>query len=204
MIDDKRIRLLDAALQCFTTHGFHGTSTADVSTQAKVATGTMFRHFATKDALVHATRDAARDTLQCAIRDLPAPAMRPGEGLRPFLERRWSAAVAAAQTQPDAFRFWCLARATPGYAQSPDAEWPIRGLFGSLAEWLGRANGSYIPDHLGAALWEAIWATAVRFELDHALRNGPDPDPKPAITRAFEAWWTGSKLDPNGWVPTGF
>jgi len=54
MTKSKRTLILDAALALFTINGFHGTTTAAIAREAKVATGTLFHHFSTKEALIEA------------------------------------------------------------------------------------------------------------------------------------------------------
>jgi len=54
MTKSKKTLILDAALALFTVNGFHGTTTAAIAREAKVATGTLFHHFATKEALIEA------------------------------------------------------------------------------------------------------------------------------------------------------
>ena len=54
MTNSKRTLILDAALALFTINGFHGTTPAAIAREAKVATGTLFHHFATKEALIEA------------------------------------------------------------------------------------------------------------------------------------------------------
>ncbi|MGL5664967.1 MAG: TetR/AcrR family transcriptional regulator, partial [Shewanella sp.] len=49
---DKRQAILETALRLFVDQGFHGTSTALIAKQAGVATGTLFHHFPTKEALM--------------------------------------------------------------------------------------------------------------------------------------------------------
>ena len=44
---------MDAALKLFTEKGFHGTSTAQISKDAGVATGTLFNYFSTKEDLIN-------------------------------------------------------------------------------------------------------------------------------------------------------
>jgi AcrR family transcriptional regulator len=51
-ITDKKQAILDTALNLFVTQGFHATTTAAIARQADVATGTLFHHFASKDALL--------------------------------------------------------------------------------------------------------------------------------------------------------
>ncbi|AKB82653.1 Transcriptional regulator, TetR family [Methanosarcina barkeri 3] len=52
-VKDKRAAILEAALKLFTERGFHGTSTAQISKEAGVATGTLFNYFPTKEDLIN-------------------------------------------------------------------------------------------------------------------------------------------------------
>ncbi len=51
---DKRIRLLDAALELFETRGYDGVAVPEIAAKAGVATGTVYLYFADKAALVNA------------------------------------------------------------------------------------------------------------------------------------------------------
>jgi AcrR family transcriptional regulator len=52
-VKDKRTAIMEAALKLFTERGFHGTSTAQISKDAGVATGTLFNYFPTKEYLIN-------------------------------------------------------------------------------------------------------------------------------------------------------
>jgi len=52
-VKDKRTAIMEAALKLFTERGFHGTSTAQISKDACVATGTLFNYFPTKEDLIN-------------------------------------------------------------------------------------------------------------------------------------------------------
>jgi AcrR family transcriptional regulator len=52
--DDKRARLLDAALDLFETRGFDGVAVPEIAAKAGVAVGTVYRYFPGKEALVNA------------------------------------------------------------------------------------------------------------------------------------------------------
>lgn len=52
--DDKRARLLEAALDLYQTRGFDGVAVPEIATKAGVAVGTVYRYFASKEALVNA------------------------------------------------------------------------------------------------------------------------------------------------------
>ncbi|MDX1692987.1 MAG: TetR/AcrR family transcriptional regulator [Ketobacteraceae bacterium] len=50
---DKRQRIIAAAIKLFEENGFWNTSTANISREAGIATGTLFRYFSTKDELIN-------------------------------------------------------------------------------------------------------------------------------------------------------
>jgi AcrR family transcriptional regulator len=50
--EDTRTKILEAALQLFARQGYDGTTTKDLAKFAKVAEGTLFRHFANKKAIL--------------------------------------------------------------------------------------------------------------------------------------------------------
>lgn len=52
-VKDKRTAIMEAALKLFTERGFHGTSTAQISKEAGVATGVLFNYFPTKENLIN-------------------------------------------------------------------------------------------------------------------------------------------------------
>ena len=46
---DKKTAIMESALKLFTEREFHGTSTAQISKEAGIATGTLFNYFPTKE-----------------------------------------------------------------------------------------------------------------------------------------------------------
>jgi AcrR family transcriptional regulator len=71
---DKRLRILDAALQLFREQGFEQTTMREIAAQAEVALGLAYYHFGSKEALVMAFYDRATED----IREL-APAALAGK-----------------------------------------------------------------------------------------------------------------------------
>ena len=55
-----RQRLIRAALELFTTRGYHDTTTAQIAKKAGIAEGTIYRHFASKQQLVNELYRAAQ------------------------------------------------------------------------------------------------------------------------------------------------
>src|ERR1700746_558853 len=51
---DRPAQILDAALVCFAQRGFHQTSMHDISTEAGISVGLIYRYFANKEAVISA------------------------------------------------------------------------------------------------------------------------------------------------------
>src|SRR5213594_3029546 len=54
---DRRSQILDAALACFAKHGFHQTSMHDISGEAGISVGLIYRYFENKEAVISAMAD---------------------------------------------------------------------------------------------------------------------------------------------------
>src|SRR6266568_3586957 len=54
---DRRTQILDAALICFAKRGFHQTSMHDISGEAGISVGLIYRYFENKDAVISAMAD---------------------------------------------------------------------------------------------------------------------------------------------------
>lgn len=51
---DRRATILDGALHCFVERGFYGTTIPEIAARAKIAAGTIYHYFDSKEALVNA------------------------------------------------------------------------------------------------------------------------------------------------------
>ena len=54
---DRRVQILDAALVCFAKRGFHQASMHDISAEAGISVGLIYRYFENKDAVISAMAD---------------------------------------------------------------------------------------------------------------------------------------------------
>src|SRR5881296_4568069 len=54
---DRRSQILDAALICFAKRGFHQTSMHDISAEAGISVGLIYRYFENKEAVISAMAD---------------------------------------------------------------------------------------------------------------------------------------------------
>ena len=61
---DRRVQILDAAIACFVKHGFHQTSMHDISTEAGISVGLIYRYFANKEAVIAAMADRHKKHIQ--------------------------------------------------------------------------------------------------------------------------------------------
>ena len=87
----RREDLLDAAEQLFLDQGFHGTSVDDLGAAAGISGPGMYRHFASKDAVLMAVLDRIWDQLRPAIDT--AAAQDPDDALATLLEAQLELAM---------------------------------------------------------------------------------------------------------------
>ncbi len=76
-LDARRKQIVDAARTRFTSHGFAGTSMADIVSESGLSTGAIYRYFASKEEIVIAVCEQASDAL---------PRTLTVEGISAFLE----------------------------------------------------------------------------------------------------------------------
>jgi TetR/AcrR family transcriptional regulator, repressor for uid operon len=61
---DRRTQILDAALVCFAKRGFHQASMHDISTEAGISVGLIYRYFENRDAVISAMADRHKQEIQ--------------------------------------------------------------------------------------------------------------------------------------------
>src|ERR1041384_8584650 len=66
-IPDRRSQILDAALICFGKRGFHQTSMHDISAEAGISVGLIYRYFANKEAVISAMADHHKKEIQALL-----------------------------------------------------------------------------------------------------------------------------------------
>ena len=100
-MDDKRRRILDAAIRVFAERGFHGTAVPLVATEAGVGTGTLYRYFPSKVELVNEVfRDAKSRLRDALLTDLEF-----GRAPSEVFFDMWGRMARFARKEPIAFRF---------------------------------------------------------------------------------------------------
>src|SRR6187401_3618915 len=61
---DRRAQILDAAILCFARKGFHLTSMHDISAEAGISVGLIYRYFQNKEAVIAAMADRHKKEIQ--------------------------------------------------------------------------------------------------------------------------------------------
>ena len=61
---DRRSQILEAALVCFAKRGFHQTSMHDISGEAGISVGLIYRYFENKEAVISAMADRHKKEIQ--------------------------------------------------------------------------------------------------------------------------------------------
>ncbi len=73
---DRREQILDAALSCFAKRGFHQTSMHDISEEAGISVGLIYRYFANKEAVIAGIADEHKKRVQdLLVRARQAPTL---------------------------------------------------------------------------------------------------------------------------------
>lgn len=99
--EDRRDRLVDAALRLFAARGFHGTAVPEIAARAEVGTGTVYRYFESKDVLVNAVyREWKQRMLAHVVADFPFAAP-----VREQFHVLWTRWLDFVRAHPEAARF---------------------------------------------------------------------------------------------------
>src|SRR5215472_2417396 len=61
---DRREQIMRAAVVCFAKHGFHQASMHDISGEAGISVGLIYRYFANKEAVISAMADRHKQEIQ--------------------------------------------------------------------------------------------------------------------------------------------
>ena len=170
---------MQAALALFAERGFHGTRVPDIAERAGVATGTIYRYFETKEALVNAIYREHKGAHAEAIAklftaDLPAEQQ---------ILAAWRAMVAAANADPVAFRFLEMHHHA-GYLDAESRAVTDHAMAAPLAFIAaGRAAGQLRADLDPAILTSLVWGALVGF-----VRENPAPAAE-TVDAAGQAIW---------------
>jgi AcrR family transcriptional regulator len=187
--EDKRTRLLDAALELFETRGYDAVAVPEIARKAGVATGTVYLYFKDKDALVNTLYRHWKDRYNATVL-APLPK---GASVRQAFSTYWQRMMLFARTFPNAVRFMDLhhhgdylddesREASRAYLQVAEAfvtegrrTGALRDIQPTLAAALmwGAATGLVKFAANGAIKFDATTATEMQDAVWRAISNEP-------------------------------
>ncbi len=181
--DATRERLLQAALELYTTTGYFRTTTPMLAAQAGIAEGTIYRHFSSKEHLLNeAWRRAYRAATEL-LKTLENDRVRKAPERLALLGRQL---VELAAADPSLIRMLFASEPEPYLDESSKA---IRrefldGLVQLVA--MGKSDGLVRPGP--AELWASVWFTVVQHAVDLVASGTWTADSSPAALTLEAAW----------------
>lgn len=109
-MSDKRDAILKSALSLFCNEGFQATSTARISREAGVATGTLFTYFESKDVLINSLYLESKEKMaREVLSGLPSSDIDP----KSRMQAVWNAMIEFGVANPEVFRFIMIFKNSP-------------------------------------------------------------------------------------------
>ena len=177
-----RERLLRAALELFTADGFLGTTTPALAARAGTAEGTIYRHFASKEALLNEVYRESQRWLIGLLREVETDRAKTPGKLTHLAQRL----VLAAADDPARLRMALLPRDARFFdATSREAAREFRdGLQHLIAA--GKSDG--LVRSGPADLWASVWLALVSFVTERICAGEWTPE-HPQVAQTIEVAW---------------
>jgi AcrR family transcriptional regulator len=178
-----RQRLLRAALELFTTQGYRGTTTPMLAQRARVAEGTIYRHFKGKLELYNEVYRATQVWAEELVKEIDAEKVHSS---RDRLERVGARLVQSAHRDPAAVQM-LLARPESGMLDAA-SELAADRFHAAIEQIIaeGKAAGNIRTGP--ADLWASVWLELVCFTLHRVARREWRPE-QPQTGQTLEAAW---------------
>jgi AcrR family transcriptional regulator len=175
-------RLVRAAVELFTTLGYHETTTPQLAKKAGVAEGTIYRHFASK-------RDIWNEVYRAAVRwaaeRVAEAAGQTGEP-RARLDALGRNLAAGAGREPAVTRLCFLTR--HGALLDDGSRRAARDFQSALEGLVAEAKAAGVVKRGTAELWAAVWLSVVSVALERIVTREWTPD-HAGVAQTLEAAW---------------
>jgi len=179
-------RLARAALELFTTQGYHVTTTPEIAKKAGVAEGTIYRHFQSKQQLLNELyRGGARWATKLVKESEPA-----GPAARARLAELSRGLVAGAAREPAVAQLFFLQR--HGALLDDESRKAARDFRLALESLVAQGKAEASIKAGAAELWATVWLGVVTIVLERVTAREWPPD-HPSVQQALEAAWDAIK-----------
>jgi AcrR family transcriptional regulator len=180
--DLTRQRLVRAALELFTSQGYHDTTTPQIAKKAGVAEGTIYRHFTGKQHFLNELYRAAARWAGKLVKDADGLKVGPREKLAELAREL----VAGAAQDPAVARLFFVQRHDD--LLDDDSRKVARdfrlGVESLMAQ--GKADGSVKPG--AAEVWAGVWLGVVTLVIDRVSAK-EWPETHAGIKLAIDGAW---------------
>lgn len=184
-MSEKREQIMKAAMKLFCEHGFQNTSTANISKEANIATGTLFLYFPTKEILINTLYIESKKELSAYLQD----GLTRQKTTRTRIRHVWMRANDWALKNPYSFRFTLMYSASPFISNLSKKEAASSAEFAEKFVKAGIREGSLskmsVP--LFFSIFEGLWSSTVNHCA--ALKNKKDR--QRIVEQSFEVFWKG-------------
>lgn len=180
---ETRTRLVRAALDLFTTQGYHESTTPQIAKRAGVAEGTIYRHFESKEHMLNEIYRGAVRLFTEIVTNAPGA-----------VSCRERLSTIATQWREVAERDAGLVKLVFVLAQPALLEGRSRSAYGELRQGIekvlasGKAAGEVRPGPV--ELWADVWLQLVRLMLQRVASrewNASQPAPQQVVDAAWDA-----------------
>lgn len=178
-----RKRLVRAALELFTSRGYHATTTPSIAARAGVAEGTIYRHYPSKEALLNEVYREAQRWAQRVVQEGEGDkAIRAPERLRRIAMRL----VTTAQADPSLVRM--LLHPRDDVELDDLSREARRGFQAALVQVVATGKQEGTVRTGSAELWTAVWLALVGFVTEKVAAREWTPD-HAHVAQSLEAAW---------------
>ena len=161
--DLTRQRLVRAALELFTTQGYHVTTTGQIARKAGVAEGTIYKHFESKQHLLNELyRGAARWAARAAEEADGAPG-----AVRDRLQTLAQRLLAGATQDPAVVQIYFVDR--HGAVLDEKSRNAGREFHTALERLLARGKSDGVIRAGSAEVWAGVWMAVIRQAVERVL-----------------------------------
>jgi len=187
-----RQRLIRAALELYTTTGFHGTTTPAIAERAGVAEGTIYRHFTSKE---HLLNEVYRGAQRWALRLTKDPeADRPG---KPPERLRQLARQLCETAERDPALIRMLLQPQDERLLDDKSREAGREFRVAVQQVVAMGKSDGLVRAGPAELWAAVWLALVSFAAERICQKEWTTD-HPQVALTLEAAWDAIATRPSG------